>query len=523
MKKKIFSQTGFLAVGMGGTPFVTIYSRDQDSFTKLAQPATIPIASVYDSQFSADGKYLALGVYSPTKPLLVYKREGSNFTALTVPSMTAGQNYGGAMGVAMTEDASHVAIGGVSSPWMAWYRRDGDVLVKLPNPTVLPGGTTMGATWDPTGTYLVFTRQATPYLAIYKRDGDSLTKLNNPAIVPSAIADKVVFSPDGKYMAVTMRSVNKVFVYERNGDSFTKLNLVLGNGEAYSVAFSPDSTKMAVGQTYNGYLEIFNIAGGVFTKIADPFINGGQTSRPIDLSYSPDGNYLAVTSYATPYLTNYKCDGLSYTKLATPSQPVQQGLTGQLWTDYVEVSKNTLSFAKVNELPATLEANTMYMVPGSTAGDLKIYLSDMSGETVRHVVASDELTAMVATATATLNEVAVVSDIAARDALGVTSSKTVLVLDASADVTVTGGSATYQYVVSTGSYHKLSERESMDLLLTWDSLVDGVLSSAVDVDDAVALRHTHYDLSALDQITVVSNQLFFAGTALVSSIEVAEW
>lgn len=50
----------FLAVASSASPFVTIYGQDADTFTKLANPATLPTNAGYGVAFSADGAYMAV-------------------------------------------------------------------------------------------------------------------------------------------------------------------------------------------------------------------------------------------------------------------------------------------------------------------------------------------------------------------------------------------------------------------------------------------------------------------------------
>lgn len=60
-------------------------------------------------------------------------------------------------------------------------------------------------------------------------------------------------------------------------------------------------------------------------------------------------------------------------------------------------------------------------------------------------------------------EFVIAANIAARNALSLTQNSLVMVLDASGDSTVNAGNALYAYEVSTTTYHKLSEFESLDL------------------------------------------------------------
>ena len=79
------AQEFFLSVAHGSTPFITIYSKDADTFTKLSNPATLPADTGNGVAFSADGTYLA--VSHGTSPFItIYKRSGDTFTKLSNPA-----------------------------------------------------------------------------------------------------------------------------------------------------------------------------------------------------------------------------------------------------------------------------------------------------------------------------------------------------------------------------------------------------------------------------------------------------
>ncbi len=75
----------FLAVVHNSSPYVTIYKQDDDTFTKLANPATLPTADGFGVAFSGDGVYMAVTHY--TSPFVtIYKRSGDTFTKLENPA-----------------------------------------------------------------------------------------------------------------------------------------------------------------------------------------------------------------------------------------------------------------------------------------------------------------------------------------------------------------------------------------------------------------------------------------------------
>lgn len=67
-------------------PFITIYKNNgNDTFTKLANPDVVPTSDCYGVAFSADGKYMAAAC-NAAPWLIVWKRNGDAFTKVTDPA-----------------------------------------------------------------------------------------------------------------------------------------------------------------------------------------------------------------------------------------------------------------------------------------------------------------------------------------------------------------------------------------------------------------------------------------------------
>ncbi|GEM_PF-2196362 len=303
-----FSPDGtYLVVSHSTSPFITIYKRSGDTFTKLADPATSPVggAGANSPSFSPDGNYLSIG-HASSPFITIYKRSGDTFTKLadpaTLPAGTGNET-------AFSSDGTYLAIAHDTSPFITIYKRSGDTFTKLANPVSLPAGSAFGATFSPDGTYLVVGHASSPFITIYKRSGDTFTKLANPATLPAWTGFGLRFSPDGTYFAVAHPISPFVTIYKRSGDTFTKLAdpATLPAGSGTGVSFSPDGTYLAVSHGTSPYISIYKRSGDTFTKIANPATlpaNNGQSA-----TYSPDGTYLAVSHVTSPFITIYKGSG----------------------------------------------------------------------------------------------------------------------------------------------------------------------------------------------------------------------
>ena len=90
---------------------------------------------------------------------------------------------------------------------------------------------------------------------------------------------------------------------------------------------------------------------------------------------------------------------------------------------------------------------------------------------------------------------------------GVTAGQLVWVNDATGDTSVTSGWAIYRKKVGTGidytqlaGWTKVSEGESLDVVVQWDNIQGKPSSTPAEIDQAVADDHTHSNKTALDDL-----------------------
>lgn len=176
-------------------------------------------------------------------------------------------------------------------------------------------------------------------------------------------------------------------------------------------------------------------------------------------------------------------------------------------------------------LPATLEASSIYIIKGDDAVEAKVYFTGNDGTEVRHLLTKNEVTQMISNAVADLSPtLQVVGTITERDALVLTRDTIVLVLDASQDPTVTAGSATYVYSVSSDSFAKTSETESMDITVTWASVVGRPESTPDTIDAAVANSHRHSNLPVLEKLAEdADGNLLYNGNGIRAALDESQW
>jgi len=291
----------YLAIAHNNSPYITIYKRNGNIFTKLGDPIVLPTGQALGVSFSPDDIYLAIA-HSGSPYITIYKRDGDTFTKLTNPT-TLPTGIGN--GVSFSSDSVYLAITHDTSPYITIYKRTGDIFTKLTNPTTLPTGQGLGVSFSSDDVYLAIGHDISPYITIYKRTGDIFTKLNNPNIVPTGLGWGISFSPDNTYLAIAHNNSPYITIYKRNEDTFTKLSnpIILPTGQGVGISFSSDNMYLVISHATSPFITVYKRGEDTFTKLADP--DTLPTGTGYGISFSSDNNYLVITHNTSPYLTIY--------------------------------------------------------------------------------------------------------------------------------------------------------------------------------------------------------------------------
>lgn len=179
---------------------------------------------------------------------------------------------------------------------------------------------------------------------------------------------------------------------------------------------------------------------------------------------------------------------------------------------------------KVNALPGSLEASALYLVKSAETGLLDLYVSSNDGSSVRHIISKTEIQTMVNSAVAGTSHIHVVADIAARNALAPTVVTQAVVIDATADATVTSGAATYVFNPADSTWSKISEFESLDVTLQWANIQGRPSSTVAEIDDAVGKKHAHANATQLNKIGEDGNgNLTYGGAQVYAYLSSDQW
>lgn len=186
---------------------------------------------------------------------------------------------------------------------------------------------------------------------------------------------------------------------------------------------------------------------------------------------------------------------------------------------------NAVKIFKTTTLPAVLEGHAIYLVaPAAKPNHVEIFVTSADASVVKRVVNIDDIQSMVNTSIANNSAIEIVDNIAARNALTPVNGRPVLVIDATGDATVATGAATYVWRSITSTWIKLTEHESLDVVLEWSAIQNRPTSSVGDIDLAAAQRHVHPNMTELGKVGEnVAEEFLYAGLHPRARLEVADW
>ncbi len=133
--------------------------------TKLPNPDVLPTGTGYSCSFSPDNNYLAVA-HENSPFITIYKRNGDTFTKLSNPANRP-TGYAGT-DCSFSPDNNYLAVTHDSSPFITIYKRNGDTFTKLPDPDVPPAYIGYGCSFSPDSNYLAVSHENSPYITIYK-------------------------------------------------------------------------------------------------------------------------------------------------------------------------------------------------------------------------------------------------------------------------------------------------------------------------------------------------------------------
>ena len=291
-----------------------ISRRNLSELEQIPAPTQLPTNNAEKAVFSPNGEYLAVACYA-NRTVVIYKIVDETFTRLYEISI-------GANTVCWSPDNVHLVMGVANvEDLITVYKRSGDVFTQIASPAVLPSYSVTALSFSPDGNYLVVGLSGAPTTSVtmYSRSGDVFTKVEDAPSLSDGIINDFEWNASGDRLMVgaSITSTRPLTYYIHVGDVLVKTTdpPVTGAMSAYTVAFNPDETHMAMGSTAGPNLFIYKKSGDTFTLLD---IGGTPSySYTYGAKYSSDGKYLVTSCRNYSFYIVHAVDGDIYTRLTT--------------------------------------------------------------------------------------------------------------------------------------------------------------------------------------------------------------
>lgn len=286
--------------------FFTLYNREPVQIIQTDTAHIIKYKNKYQSTQGTTGK---LQLPDRTYSQFLYRGAQEKIIEPIVKLPDPSDLPGGTITkVAFSQDTQYLAVGGAAD--FLIYKRSGDTFTKLPDVNIMPSVTSavQGLHFSPNGDYLSIAIADVPYILIYKRSGDNFNKLPNPTQTPNTEGNVVKFSWDSRFLAISARLSPFLNIYERDGDIFTLTNnppSLPDNAEPTTIDFSRNGRFLAFGYTSHNN-RVYRVQpeniGATFTNITLPSAGPGHN----EVRFTQDGKNLISTLNTSPYFRNYR-------------------------------------------------------------------------------------------------------------------------------------------------------------------------------------------------------------------------
>jgi WD40 repeat protein len=235
--------------------------------------------------------------------------------------------------------------------------------------------------FSPDGTKLVLGGQFTGNAKIYSVSGTTITYISDIYADAGATAlnntvFSVAFSPDGTKLVLGGLFSGYSKIYTVSGTTVTYVSDIYANAGTNAlgntvrfVTFSPDGTKLVLGGLFTGRAKIYTVNGTTVTYVSDIYANVGTTALSntvISIDFSPDGTKLVLGGDFTGFAKIYSVSGTTVTFVSD--------IYANIGTTALNNSASSVAFSP---------DGTKLVLGGSFSGYAKIY--SVSGTTVTFV------------------------------------------------------------------------------------------------------------------------------------------
>lgn len=212
------ADSSMMAVVHATSPYCTVYSISGTTFTKLtggdtsefADSADLPTGQGNGVAFNESGRFLA--VAHTTSPFVsIYSINGTTFTKLSNPGTLPASTGNG---VAFSRDGLHMAVAHETTPFVTIYSISGTTFTKLSNPSTLPDGNGKAVAFSSDNQFLAVAHATTQYLTLYRYVSAVWTKQSDPGTLPDGDSYGIAFSPNNRFLGVAHDTSAYATLYE---------------------------------------------------------------------------------------------------------------------------------------------------------------------------------------------------------------------------------------------------------------------------------------------------------------------
>lgn len=233
----ISPDSNYIIAGGPISPYFTWYKRTGYNLSKLPDPSSLPIATVWSCRFSPGGTHIALGtnLESGVGGLFIYSVSGETLTRVTNIS---NQPLGTGRSVSWSSDGQYLAMTSSASPYFAVFKKTSATsFSKLTNPTNLPPVTAKYCEFSPDDSLIAVCFDQSPWLYIYKKVGDVISRVQSVTLSGSVTARGIAWSRDGVFLIINQE--DKMKFYKRSGDTVSfvfEITLTVGDANYGPIA-----------------------------------------------------------------------------------------------------------------------------------------------------------------------------------------------------------------------------------------------------------------------------------------------
>lgn len=307
----------YLAVAMAVSPYIAIYKKNGDTFTRLSNPATLPTGTAFGVVWNGSHLYCSHVGYPY---VTAYKRTGDTFTKLADFTTNEGALSGGRI----TTNGSKLAYTFTGAPGFKTVSISGDTFSVDSNSGTSLAGTPMLNT----GIAYNLNSGSGDYLAVATQGIFAFTQGNPPVVISQSMPTST------SVRAVATNAIDEFLTY---GDSdlirlaSTSIGPTFGTYSPSSLSWSGNTPLNLAWDSYFGqYLAAAAAVSGLTVRFWDT----GSSFTTCTLSGTvPTGGrgvawsysavlYLALASTVSPYIYIYKQNsyfGTTFTKLSDPA------------------------------------------------------------------------------------------------------------------------------------------------------------------------------------------------------------